>query len=83
MKELLLGATAMAALTVSLFFLRHWRDTRDRLFLFFAVAFALDAVGRLFLGIGAVSQETEPLFYLVRLMSFGLIIVAIVDKNRR
>ncbi|HEX7877758.1 MAG TPA: DUF5985 family protein [Candidatus Eisenbacteria bacterium] len=83
MQEMLLGATAMAAMTVSLFFLRHWRDTRDRLFLFFAIAFALDGAGRVFLGIGSARQESEPLSYLIRLLSFSLIIAAIVDKNRR
>ena len=73
----------MAALTVALFFLRHWRRTRDRLFLFFAIAFALDGIGRVLLGIGAVRQETEPLYYVVRFLSFALIIAAIADKNRR
>jgi hypothetical protein len=29
-----------------------------------------------------VAQEHEPFFYLVRLVAYGLIIVAIVDKNR-
>lgn len=29
-----------------------------------------------------VAQEHEPFFYLVRLLAYGLIIIAIVDKNR-
>jgi hypothetical protein len=32
--------------------------------------------------IGQVSDEAEPLFYLARLVTFGLIIVAIIQKNR-
>jgi hypothetical protein len=29
-----------------------------------------------------VSDEAEPLFYLARLVTFALIIVAIIQKNR-
>ena len=32
MEQILLGANAMASLVVGLFFLRFWRDTRDRFF---------------------------------------------------
>ena len=76
------GAVAMASFVAMLFFLRFWRQTRDKLFLFFAVAFGLDAVVRLLLGIGHVSEETEPFYYLARFVSFALIIVAIIGKNR-
>ena len=82
MNSLILGAIAMASLVAALFFLRFWRNTRDRFFLFFAVAFFIEALNRTALGLTAVSQESEPFFYLVRLFSFGLIIGAIVDKNR-
>ena len=82
MNAVILGAIAMASLVASLFFLRFWKDTRDRFFLFFAIAFFVEAFNRVALGLTAVSQEDEPFFYLVRLFAFGLIIVAIVDKNR-
>ena len=81
LNSVLLGMIAMASLTATLFFLKFWRQTRDSLFLFFALAFALDAVVRLLLGLTNVSAEMEPFFYLGRLVSFGLIIVAIVRKN--
>jgi uncharacterized membrane protein HdeD (DUF308 family) len=83
MNSLLLGANAMASLVVGLFFLRFWRDTRDRFFLFFATAFGVEGVNRIALGLTDVSQENEPYFYLVRLFSFLLILAAIVDKNRK
>lgn len=83
MYELLSGATAMGSLVAALFFMRFWRQTRDRLFLMFAAAFAVDAMMRAFLAIGEVPNEQEPFFYLGRLASFLLIIVAIVDKNRK
>jgi len=41
MNQLLLGAIAMACLTISLFFLRFWQKSRDRFFLFFAASFGL------------------------------------------
>jgi hypothetical protein len=79
--SVLLGAVAMASFVAMLFFLKFWRQTRDRLFLFFALAFGADAVMRLLLGLDQVRGEAEPLFYLARLVSFLLIIVAIVQKN--
>jgi uncharacterized membrane protein HdeD (DUF308 family) len=80
---MLLGANAALSLIVGLFFLRSWRDTRDRFFLFFALAFAVEGVNRVALGLTDPSQEDEPYFYLVRLFSFLLILAAIVDKNRK
>lgn len=83
MEQMLLGANAMASLVVGLYFLRSWRDTHDRFFLFFATAFAIEGLNRAALGLTDVSQESEPYFYLVRLASFLLILAAIVDKNRK
>jgi MFS-type transporter involved in bile tolerance (Atg22 family) len=83
MNSVILGAIAMASMVAALFFLRFWRDTRDRFFLLFAIAFGgIEGLNRALLGLTAVSQEQEPFFYLVRLFTFGLILVAIVDKNR-
>jgi len=76
------GAVAMASLTVAMFFLRFWRTTHDRFFLLFAISFGAEAVNRIALSLELPSQEQEPFFYLVRLFSFGLILVAIIMKNR-
>jgi uncharacterized membrane protein HdeD (DUF308 family) len=83
MYTMLLGANAMAAAVVGVFFLRFWRDTHDRFFLFFAIAFFIDSVNRVVLALSTFSEETEPFFYLARLLSFGIILVAIADKNRK
>lgn len=80
--SLLMGAVAMASFVAMLFFLRHWRQTADGFFLLFALSFGLDAVTRVVLGLWRVAEDTEPLIYLARLVTFGLIIVAIVQKNR-
>ncbi len=72
----------MATFTIGLFFLRFWKKTRDHFFLFFAVAFGLEGLNRTLLGLIQSSSENEPIFYLVRLLSFILILIAIVDKNK-
>jgi Family of unknown function (DUF5985) len=82
MNSVMLGAVAMASSIAALFFLRFWRQTRDMLFLLFSLAFAVDALTRLALGLGQVSDEHEPLFYTARLITFALILVAIINKNR-
>ena len=80
--EVLLGAVAMASFVAALFFLRFWRQTRDNFFLLFSIAFCLDALSRLALGMTHPSDEEEPFFFLARLLMFAIIIVAIVQKNR-
>jgi hypothetical protein len=78
----LMGAVAMASLVATLFFLRFWRQTQDRFFLYFAAAFALDAAARVALALSHPGDEEEPFYYAARLVTFGLIIVAIIQKNR-
>jgi len=82
LNELLLGAAAVAAMVAALFFLRFWRSTRDRFFLFLASSFAIESVNRVHMGVTMSWSEDTPLHYLVRLLTFGLILVAIWDKNR-
>jgi Family of unknown function (DUF5985) len=71
----------MAGIVAALFFLKFWRRTEDSFFLLFAAAFAIDAVGRFVLAIVQVSDIAEPIYFLPRLVMFGLIAVAIVRKN--
>lgn len=82
MNGLLLGAVIAASLTAALFFLRFWRATSDRFFLFFALSFFIDAVDRLLIVSNPFSSEDGPQYYLVRLVAYGLILYAIIDKNR-
>lgn len=79
----LTGATCMAYIIIVLFFLRFWRDTGDRLFLFFAFAFTLLLTERhVRLGFD-LQSEWLPAVYGIRLVAYGLILIAIYDKNRR
>ncbi len=75
------GAIAMVFGVAALFFLRFWRDTGDRLFAFFAVAFVLMSVNRLHLALIAPLDVREERYW-VRFAAFALILVAILDKNR-
>ncbi len=78
----LLGAIAMTSLVASAFFFRFWRDTHDRLFFLFGLAFLVDALDRLGIALSDRPNEGHPLLNVVRFVSFALIIVAIIDKNR-
>ena len=80
MKNVLLGAIAMASFVAGLYFIRFWKKTGDRFFLFFAVAFWIDAVGRVIFALVEL-PENFPFAYLMRLSSYGLILFAIADKN--
>ena len=77
------GALALASWVAGLFFAKFWRLSRDRLFGLFALAFWTLALHWTLLGILDSPVETRHYLYLLRLAAFVLIIVAIVDKNRR
>lgn len=76
------GLLAGGYVVIVLFFLRFWRDTRDRLFGWFAVAFALLAVQRVVLLFTLDRPALEAPVYGVRLLAFLIIIAAVLDKNR-
>lgn len=82
MHQMLTGAIATASLVASLFFFRFWRHTRDRFFLYFALSFLIEAANRVALGVLWVADEDGALFYSVRVVSYGLILLAIWQKNR-
>jgi hypothetical protein len=71
------GMIAMGLLTGSHFFLRFWRDTRDRLFVFFSAALLLLAINR------TMGNESSLVPYIIRLAGYGIIIIGIMDKNFR
>jgi len=77
------SATAMGGVTAGLFFLRFWRDSRDRLFLVFALAFFVLSLNWLALVAAPVATGTHHFAYVIRLVAFVLLLVGIVDKNRR
>ena len=82
LKEFLLGALIMSDVVLALFFLHYWRVTKDRFFLFFTWSFVLGGTSRLVLAVHLGNDEFEPLVYLIRFLSYVIILVAIIDKNR-
>lgn len=81
LNNVLVGAIAMASLITGLFFLRFWKSSRDRFFLYFALSFLIDGCSRVFFTFSRASDEDLPVFYLIRLLAYGLILVAILEKN--
>jgi len=82
MNEILIGAIAMASMVAGLFFLRFWRSTGDRFFLFFALSFFIEGINRAVLSPTSQGNDGAPAYYLIRLIAYGLILYAILDKNR-
>jgi len=76
------GVLAAGYAVAALFFLRFWRETRDRLFAFFAAAFALLMLQTTVLTLLRDTIDEPAWMYAVRLLAYLLILAAIYDKNR-
>jgi hypothetical protein len=83
MNDFLWGALSMSAWIAGLFFLRFWHITRDRLFAFMSVAFCMLSLNWLCLALLEVAVESRHQVYVIRLLAFVLIVIGVVDKNRR
>ena len=82
MDQFLSGAVVMGFAVASLLFLSYWRRTRQNLFLTFAASFTLLAVNYGWLAVTDIPVEDRSPLFLLRLLAFALIIVAIVQSNR-
>lgn len=83
MTDLLSGILIAEYAAIALFFAKFWTKSRDRLFLMFCGAFAVLAIQRVAIVLTNEALEQQMPIYLLRLTAFVVIIVAIVDKNRR
>jgi hypothetical protein len=83
MRQFVWGLLTMETAVTAFIFLRFWRVSGDRLFLYFALAFAFMAINWLGLSIVDPALESQHYVYLFRLLAFVLIIIGIFDKNRR
>ena len=81
MTLMLIGAIAMGSIAIGVFFLRSWKKTGDRLFLFFSASFFLEGLNRFVSGLSDKPDEASPFFYVVRFVSFLLILIGIAGKN--
>ena len=80
--QFLWGALTMASAITGLYFLKFWKTSHDRLFIFFALAFWILALNWVVLAFTHPQPETRHYSFLIRLLAFALIVVAILDKNR-
>jgi hypothetical protein len=74
------GGVAFGYMMAGLFFLRFWRRTNDRLFVMFALSFFILGVIRLAIVVLGGLREDHYLYWF-RLISYLLILWAIIDKN--
>jgi hypothetical protein len=81
--DFLSGAVALGFAACALFFLRFWKRTREELFLAFSVAFLLLGAGQTILALANIPTEERGSIYLLRLLAFLLILIAIYRKNRQ
>ena len=79
--SLLSGVVTAGYLACGLFFLRFWSRSRDFLFLAFALAFWLLALNVAIVILFPEPVEIRSWFYLIRLVAYVLIAIAIVRKN--
>ena len=83
MQAFLSGMTTMGFLVVSLLFVRYWRRTRDGIFVWFSISFALLALTQALPVIIESPREEHSWVFLLRLLAFALLIFAILRKNAR
>lgn len=83
MKSFLWGALTIETAVAALFFARYWRVSGDRFFAYLALAFSFMALN--WIAVSAIEPKLEVTHYayLLRLAAFVLMIVGILDKNRR
>ena len=76
------GMVTAGFVAAGLFFLRFWRQTRDPLFMAFALAFWLLGLAQAILALGNVPTEDRSWIFSIRLAAFCLILASILHKNR-
>lgn len=76
------GAVAMGCVIAAVFFLRFWQQSRDRLFLWFALAFFTLGLSYALMGL-VVATEWRVYVFVIRLLAFCMILYGIFEKNRR
>lgn len=75
----LCGAIWVLSWIAALFFLKFWKKSGDGLFGWFSAAFAILGIERL---VALFGNHAEFEGYVIRLIAFVLILIAIGQKNR-
>ncbi|MEJ7596616.1 MAG: DUF5985 family protein [Kofleriaceae bacterium] len=77
----LYGTLTALSFVAGLFFVRYWRMTRDRFFVFLVITFW--ALAAHWASIAGGTDEHAVSYYLPRLGAFLVLLIGIADKNRR
>jgi hypothetical protein len=80
MSDFINGGIMMTYATIALFFWQFWKKSHDRFYVMFSAAFGILALNRLMPTVPS-PDEGLPTHYVVRLIAFVLIVLAIIDKN--
>lgn len=83
MRQFMWGALSMASAVVALLFLRYRWISKERLFGYFAAAFAALSCNWILLAVIDPLVEHRHFAYLLRLAAFVLIILGVIDMNVR
>jgi hypothetical protein len=79
--EFMSGMITAGFAVAALFFLRFWARAKDVLFLGFALALALLATSQALTTLLGLPMEERSWIYLLRMLAFLILIVAILRKN--
>jgi len=82
MHDFLAGMATAGCWAIGLIFFRLWRQTTERLFAIFGLAFWVLSLNWILLAALTPGEAHRHVFYLTRLAAFLLIILGVVDKNR-
>ena len=75
------GAISMGSFVVGLYFITFWRETRQRLFVYFAGGFMVLAVHRVIFAITSEDPVWEEFSLSLRLVGYLIILAGIVDRR--
>jgi hypothetical protein len=81
MLDFFAGALTFGYAIAAVHFYHFWNRTADRLFLSFAMAFVLLALNQLVVFAIGANDDRGNYAYILRVLGFGLILLAIIDKN--
>jgi hypothetical protein len=76
------GAIMLGCWIISLYFLKFYKKSQDRLFQIFSLAFFVLGVERILPVFLVIDEKPKTFTYIIRLIAFILILAGIVHKNR-
>ena len=82
-EQFISGAIVMGFAIACLLFVKYYRRTRQKLFLTFAASFFLLALNYAWLAITQIPDEERSPLFLIRLLAFALIPLAIFQSSRQ